>query len=202
MATKVDIWNLALSHLGIDRDVVSTTDSTKEAAALRLVYDVDLDEILRGFPWSFARKEAALVSVSASPAATDEWAYSYRVPSDSVIIRRIQSGNRQDNRTSRVPFVLSRDSTGLLVYTDEPAAKAVYTFRNVSTTDYPADFVKAFSYKLAAHIAPRLTAGDPFGLEPKMTRMFLISMSEAASSNAAEEQPDDQNPSEFERARG
>lgn len=39
MATKVEIWNMALSHLGVSKEVASVTERSKEAEACNRFYD-------------------------------------------------------------------------------------------------------------------------------------------------------------------
>ena len=91
MASKTEIGNLALSHIGIGKEVANIeTEQSAEASALRRVYDTALRKTLRDFNWPFARVIADLGLIEEDP--TDEWDFSYRVPSDCVSFRRIPSG--------------------------------------------------------------------------------------------------------------
>ena len=90
----MDIWNTALSHLGISKEVASVDESSAEAKACRRFYDTTIKAVLKDYSWPFASKIATLNLITANP--NDEWAYSYRYPSDCLFFRRILSGNRND----------------------------------------------------------------------------------------------------------
>jgi len=200
MSSKVDIVNLALGHLGIDKPVANlTTESSEEAITARLYYDHARDAVLRDFPWPFSTKFATLALVAEEP--TTEWGYSYRYPSDCLSIHRILSGLRNDTRQSRAPYKLGADTTGKLIYTDEQDAEIEYTAKNDDPSTYTSDFVLAFSYYLASMMAPRLSKGDQFKLGQEARRMYVLSLSLAVSRAFNEEQPDEEPESEFIRAR-
>lgn len=200
VVSKTHILNMALSHLGVSKEVQDQeTENSIEARASRRHYDNDLETVLTAIPWPFATQFAALGLVEEDP--NDEWDYSYRYPSDCVILRRILSGFRTDNQDSRVPFKIGRDDDGTLVYTDEEEAEAEYTYREEDPTRYPQDFVLALSYRHAASIASKVTGGDPFKLGDKCLQLYRITLSEAASNRTDEEQPDRNPDAEFIRAR-
>lgn len=200
MASTTEIANLALAHLGVGKAISTLdTEQSEEARVCRLFYDIARDATLKDFPWPFATAFAAVGLVEEDP--TDEWAFSYRVPSDCLHVRRILSGTRNETRQTRVPYKLGVDSAGGLLYTDAEDAEIEYTVRQDDPGRYPADFVLAFSERLSAYVAPRLTAGDPFKLSEKVLRLYFLEMSNARA-NAVNEQQDEELPkSELERAR-
>src|SRR5688572_11149621 len=111
MASETEIANLALSHLGVGKEIANLeTERSQEAVACRRFYDTARDATLRDFSWPFATKIAVLGLIEADP--NDEWDYSYRYPSDCLQLRRILSGVRNDTRDSRVPFKLAHDDSG------------------------------------------------------------------------------------------
>jgi len=195
-ASETVIANLALAHLG-NKDAIGTleTDTSREAEVCRTFYDTARDELLRVFPWPFATKFAELTEVEEDP--TDEWAYSYRYPSDCVYVRRIFSGERNDDKSSRIAYKIGADGSGRLIYCDQDDAELEYTFRNEDTTDYPDDFTMTLSYRLAAYMAPQLTQGDPFGLRDFCYKKYLEALMTATSGAYMEEQPDEPPESEF-----
>lgn len=199
-SSKTEICNLALSHLGIGSELSNLdSDSGQEATSCRRFYETTRDEVLRDFSWSFTTKFATLALVEEDP--TTEWAYSYRVPSDCLMLRRILSGIRNDNRQSRVPFKVAQDASGLLVYTDMEDAVIEYTVRVEDTSLYPPDFTVALSYKLAFYVAPRLTKGDPFGLRKSAMDMYQYTLAKAAANNNNEQQDEEIPQAESIRAR-
>jgi len=193
MATSdTEIANLALSNLGTGKDISSLeTGTSQEALACRRFYPTAVDATLRDFAWPFATKYTTLGLVEADP--NTEWAYSYRYPSDCVLMRRIPSGIRNDNRQTRTPYKIYRDDAGLLVYTDQETASIEYTARVEDESQYPADFVLAVSYRLSMMIAPRLTKGDPFNIQEKMEKKYHLALTLAAG-NAANEQQEEEDP--------
>jgi hypothetical protein len=200
MATKVEICNLALGHLGIGKQIVTLdTEQSQEAIACRRFFDVTRDETLRDAAWPFARRRMTLAQIEEDP--NDDWAYSYRYPTDCLMIRRIYSGIRTDDRQSRVSYEIASDDAGWLIFTDEDDAKVTYTTRYEDVAHYPPDFVMAMALRLAFNIAPWLTKGDPFGMGNRALQMYVQEISKARASAFNEEQPDENPFSEFTRAR-
>lgn len=83
MSTKVDICNLALSHLGDSATVVSLDppEGSAQAEHCARFYPIALATLLERHPWGFATVRAALVPTT-NPSTT--WKYAYAMPSDSV----------------------------------------------------------------------------------------------------------------------
>jgi hypothetical protein len=188
MATKTEIANLALSHLGIGKEIADLdNEKSQEAVTMRRFYDQTRDAVLRDFPWPFATRYATLALVADPPTETTEWDFSYRYPTDCLMVRRMQTEIRVDTNQSRIVFKLGRDDEGQLIYTDESEAKIEYTFREEDPQRYPADFQLAMSLRLAHYAAPRLTGGDPFKLGMRAVQLYLqeISMAQASAGNEA-----------------
>lgn len=200
MASQSQICNLALSHLGVGKEIANLeTERSPEAAACRRFYDIALETTLRDFPWPFATKIAALPLVDEN--IHDEWGYSYRYPTDAIHLRRVLSGMRSDTASSRVPYRLSQDDAGVLIYTDQAQASIEYTLRADNPTIYPPDFVLALSFRLATLIAPRITGGDPFKVGDKAQARYEDEINRARASALNEAQIDIQADSEFIRVR-
>lgn len=199
MASETEICNLALSHLGVGKEIGNLeTENSAEASACRRFYDPTIEKVLTDFPWPFATRFATLALVEEDP--TEEWEYSYRLPSDSLKVRRILSGSRQDSPNSRIAYRIASDSAGRLIYTDQDSAQVEYTARLADTTLFDVLFVEAASYALAYQIAPRVTAGDPFKLGEKAFQMYQYSLRQAQASALREQQDDF--PLEAEHIRG
>lgn len=199
-SSKTVIANLALSHLGIGKEIANLdSENSAEANACRRFYEEARDKTLRDFNWPFATKIASLVLVETTP--NNEWAYSYRYPTDCLKIRKIQSGIPYDNRQSRVPYRIAQDDTGLVVFTNLDNAVIEYTKREEVVSLYPSDFVMAFSYMIAFYVAPRLTGGDPFKMGDRAMQMYDLEMSKARANAFNEEQVPVDVESEFVRIR-
>ena len=191
MASKVEIVNLALSHLAQGKEIANLeTEKSEEASAARRFYDIVRDQILRDFPWPFAKRIVALGLVAENP--NSEWAFSYRYPTDCLKARRILSGTRNDTLLSRIKYKITGDASGWLIYTDKEEAELEYIAKNDNPQFYPPDFTLAFSYLLAAFMAPRIAGGDAFGLGKNAATLYMITLSQAAAAALNEEQTDSQ----------
>jgi len=197
MSSAVDICNLALSHLGVAKEISDLDDGSKEAQACNRFYEKARDEMLRGFVWPFGKKKAAIGLVSSagdSGHADNNYAYAYRYPSDCLIARRIDSGIRTDYRQARVSFEIMGDEQGSLILTDKEGAVLEYTSTLAQNpARWHADFQMALSFRLASYIAPRVTSGDPFKIGQTAIRFWNASNAKAQA-NAGNEVQADQDP--------
>ena len=200
MASKTEIANLAISHLGTGKDIANLdTENSQEANACRRFYETALREVLRDFAWPFATKFAELALVESDP--TTEWSYSYRYPSEAVNIRRIFSNLRHDTRQSRIEFKIGHDDSGLLIYCDEPTPCAEYTEYVTNVEIYPRDFQMMLALLLAAYIAPRVTGGDPYQMGERALKFYNLKLDIAKNNSKNEEQALEEPKSEYERER-
>jgi hypothetical protein len=200
--TGTSISNAALSHLGVTSRIADLdTDKSKEAVACRTFFDQVRAEILRDFAWPFASKIVVLEKVADSP--NQDWAYSYRVPSDKSRCIRILNGiSRFETRDTRIPFKLSNDSQGPILFTDQPDAQLEYIFDQEDLSYAPADFNAACSLLLASYIGPQVMAGDKYNLRRTAFEMYQVKLSFAETNAANEEQNDPPAESEFITVRG
>jgi hypothetical protein len=200
MASKTQIANLALSHIGVGKEIANLdTEKSEEAAACRRFYDTALEATLRDFAWPFSTKIQAMELVEEDP--NDEWAYSYQYPSNCVKFRRILSGTRTDTVASRVPYKLAHGTSGQVIFSDVEDAQCEFTYLVSDASRYPPDFMMALSFRLAGYVAPRLTAGDPFKMGERAVRYYDYEISKARASAVNEEQPDVEADSSFITAR-
>lgn len=91
MASQVDIYNLALTHLDISQTVQSVNDNTASAGACNRYYDFARKKVLEGAYWDFATKCAALAllldqNTFSQPYQIKEpgWRYIYTRPNDCL----------------------------------------------------------------------------------------------------------------------
>lgn len=219
--SQTDIINLSLSHIS-EKTVVNLTEKSVEAETANQFYNTALYETLRDFSWPFATKYDNLGLVVTSP--NINWQYAYQYPADCLYFRRVLSGFYQDSRQSRVPYMIARSNfinpppgqgtpaqpattftptseSGLYVFTNMQYAQCEYTYLVTDTSNYPQDFLMAFSYRLAYMMVPRLTGGDPFKNKQDMMALYDMEITKAKASAFNEEQAPNEVPSEFERSR-
>lgn len=201
MASKIQIWNMALAHLGHGKQVASADERSPEALACKLFWEQVVDEVLGDYPWTFTRKVEALALVDTFTAETAEWTYSYRVPSDCLSIRRILSGVRKDTNDSVVSFVTGQDDQGDLIFTDAEDAEAEYTARIEDASKFPAKFAQALALLLAVYVSPRITSGDRSGLREQAAQLYAGTLAKAQSNDSAKGRPDPEPDSEYIRGR-
>lgn len=200
MSYNTEVANLALSHLGIGKTVSDIeTEQSAEAKVVRAFYNIVLKMVLRDYPWPFATKISTLGLISENP--NTEWGYSYQYPSDCEYARRILGVNRNETNLERVPYKIFNSDSGLLIYADIENAQLEYTMKIEDFTIMPADFIMAFSFKLAYYIAPQITTGDPMKMGERARVNYELELSNAKSAAFNEEQQDVPPDSELVRVR-
>lgn len=188
IASSTDLCNKALSHLGVSQEIASLTDGSKAAQACNRFYAEVIDEVLRAFPWPFATIVQDLALVTTDP--TNEWAYSYRYPSDCLMPRRILNGSGNPDTTStRVVFRVARDAQGRVIWTNQVNAQLEYTQRVTAPEEFDPEFVHAASFLLAAYVGPRVMSGDPSNLAARAANLYRFTIEQAWANAANGEVP-------------
>lgn len=104
--SSASIANEALSHLGVE-GVITTlaTDTTTEGKACYTHYASAVRETLAAADWRCANRRATLTLVETF-AATDEqeWTFSYRLPENCLVPRRVVWGVRNPQNDQQFPF--------------------------------------------------------------------------------------------------
>lgn len=179
-AGVIQICNQALSRIGCAQTITSLADSRPEAVQCNLWYAQCRDAMLRDFRWPWATTYAALNQVSANTAAVNqEWVYSYRYPTDCLLIRRLLYLPdspvaltsqppvfplplmwRQDADPYPIPFEVGQDDDGKLIYTDQINAWIKYTVAVTDPTQFPQDFASVLAWRLATELAYSLATSD------------------------------------------
>lgn len=163
------IANLALPRIGLLTPIGSITD-TKDAAAraCNTFYELVRQQVLRSFWWRWATKRAVLAELSA--VSRQGWGYVYNLPADCLHPQYIWSGRREDYnpKGQRVPFDIESDAAASdaskrILLTDmapvaAEAPRLSYTVDHTSVTQWPAHFVDALAWRLAAEVAVPLSA--------------------------------------------
>jgi hypothetical protein len=200
MASKTEIANLALSHLGVGKEISNLdTDNSSEGSVCRRFFESARDIVFSDFNWPFATKIRSLSLIEEDP--NEDWQYSYRYPTDCLRAIRILSGTRNDTNDSRERYKISRDASGGVIYSDKEDAQLEYIERVTDVDRYPVNFTMALSFRLAHYIAPTVTGGDPYKLGDRAMQLYMAEMSRASANLSNEEQPDKYPDSEFERSR-
>lgn len=151
--------NIALARVGHSKQIANAaTDTTMEAVMARLVVKDAVEQVLRDFPWPEFTKYAALTLVGGTSSApyNGDWQYAYRKPADCVFERRIVNSSRTAAvNPTPPPMGKGFDSTGHLIFTNEPSAVLEYTARGLCPAgDGEPLFKDALAWKFAELLAP------------------------------------------------
>lgn len=130
MPTQLEVFNAALDLLGHEA-VTTVDDTTPVAAYLRRQWEFALPEVLRAFPWNWAKRRAELDVVS--PAPDYGWSYKYELPTDYVTLLRV------NGETVYFPNP-NYEIEGLHLYTDEDTATVEYIARPTDGSSVDADW--------------------------------------------------------------
>jgi hypothetical protein len=152
-ASKLVIWNMALSHIGAIT-LNSESDTSVEARKCSLFYEPARDQVLTDFPWNFAERRKALSIISGADPIGYDYAYTY--PSDCLKVRKIYN---VDPTGEPIKYkVTANDAlSAKIILCNERSASLIYTARITTPDLFDASFVILLSWRLAADLAIPLT---------------------------------------------
>lgn len=146
MATKADMFNIAMLRLGSEFILDPSDMETKRGRACNKAYDILLPRLLSSYDWSFARK---IRTLAATTEESDAYTYVYNIPSDCI--RPVKC---EDNPISE--WVVSNGK----IETDITPFYLRYTFKQELTGMYSPHFVEAIGKAIAVAIS-RTMRGKP-----------------------------------------
>lgn len=198
MATKVDIWNMALASLSVALKIQSESETSVARNQCVAFYDNTLKRVLREFPWQFAKTTVSLAEVTNN---NPLWGRAYQYPVDCVFARRIASALRRDNEDSVIPFEVGMYGGARRVYTDVTPATLEYTAFVENVALMPEDFRLVLALELAILIAP--SVGGSAADEKRKEALALLgpAWTKAKVSDLGEGRRDPQPESQYTRAR-
>jgi hypothetical protein len=181
---KVEIYNMALTHLGADR-VQNTSGTDERTVLLNLFYSPLLDKALRMQEWGFAIERQALAADTGDNYTP--YTYKYQLPVDPYCVKPLCLLDTSYAEITRDQFPYTIE--GRFLYSDVVSAILKYVGRPSAVSDQDSDFVMFFSAYLATMIAYRLT-GDR-EVEAKMHALTNKFYAEAVGNNQADVINDD-----------
>ena len=174
----LDIWNLALGHIGQGK-IDSLTEDSVASIQCSIAWPFARGEALESSDWTFAKVRVALAKNSAAPA--QGFLYAYTLPPDFLTLCRQRANDPRVspgivNTTSSVSgdliienqkfnYVIEAIPDGtlclLINYDNSNVALVIQYIRNEqSAARYSAHFCLTASYKLAALVAKVLTGSN------------------------------------------
>jgi hypothetical protein len=166
MTANISVVNLALMRIGCNTIANLTTEQSREATSANLIFEHELRATLRDYPWKFAKRyDQALVLLGGTDTVpiNPDWQYSYRLPADYVMARRlVTDGTGRSFERYPKTFEVSTDATGPVLFTGEVDPNLEYTARIGCVVSRADDlFRDALAWRIAASLAPSLAQVDP-----------------------------------------
>lgn len=186
MTSKVEIWNLALGHIGSENAVESDTERSPEADQCRLYYDRCRDQVLRAHDWPFASTVRAL---SLSGTAPTGWSYSYSHPTDCLNAREIPQQSR--NQAPPIPFRIHEDSGNKFILCDQADISLRYTKRIEDPNLFDEGYIECLALLIASRLAMPLTRKADLRDLLRQEYTAAISLYLAVAKNEGQKDKDD-----------
>jgi len=153
MASEVDIYNMALSHIGSTVTVADKLERSPERVICSRFYETCRDALLsyKSCDWRFAETSALLADLGTPPT---NWLYRYAMPNDCIRPMFIVVPGLLNPRADQmVVYQVAHAETGRVVLTNYPAAELRYIKRLEEAERFPSYFVEAMALRLASLIA-------------------------------------------------
>jgi hypothetical protein len=141
------VANLALQKVGGKKLTTLGSDGTRNDDALDLIYSDTLKEVARIIPWNCLIKRVALVANAGTNLS--DYTYMYDVPADMVRILDIENDD-----------TVMYSWEGPYIYCSIEDAELRYIANITTVSQWDSLFLEAFTSRLAAKIAYRLTGKE------------------------------------------
>lgn len=186
--SEEEICNRALLRIGQRQTIDSLDEETVQAQACKALYADTRDALLEAVPWPFATKRAALAVLANNQRSG--WEYVYALPADCLAPRYIYPDKRMPAREEKIPFQLEHDpaTQKTVLLTDKADAELIYTRRLETVALFPAVFVDALAWALAADLALSLAVKPQ--VAAAMQQKAELALRRAAAAAFMQQQPD------------
>lgn len=179
MASKMEIWNMALSHIGHRGYIRDPNESSVEASHCRTFYPTAVEVALERHAWTFATKREQLAQIT-NP--VQHWLYAYSRPNACVKMRAVLLYQSTDDSQEQ-DFEEESTPTGEpIIYTNVENAVAKFTALVSDTAKFSPMFTLSVSYDLAAMLAGPIP--KDIRMKDAMTKQAAYFASLAAASDA------------------
>lgn len=197
MSSKVDVFNMALGHVGISSTVADELERSPERVICSRYFDTCRDALLsyKDMRWRFATARMTLAGLGNPPLG---WAFRYRYPNDAVNALEIVGGTgRVETIEMKPKFEIQWETDGRVILTDIDEAVLLYTKRVEEVERWPSSFVEAMAYRLASMIVMPLKNDTGMRNDLLTLAEQFAQIAMAASLNEGE--PDNPLPSIYEQ---
>ena len=198
MATRNQIINMSLSHLGIPpvSDTVLDDDTTTNPAAVQGILWIEQtrDEVLSAYPWTFATirmfmNEKMFYSVS-KDAFLNDWLYAFEYPDYCIQMQYITDKvtSSTTRKITSTPFSVEQNpdlvstESERIVLCNLPEAVAVFTTNNFEWEDLPPHFIQPLTVLLGSYMSYSLT--KDLELKAQLGRLYVNTLNYYTSQDA------------------
>ena len=152
MSSKIDVFNMALGHIGTSSTVADELERSPERVICSRYFDTCRDALFsyKDMRWGFATSRVILADLGDPPLG---WGYRYRYPNDCInALEIVGSTGRTEPVELRPKFEIQYETDGRVILADIEAAELIYTKRIEEVERWPSSFVEAMGYRLASMI--------------------------------------------------
>jgi len=188
MVTKVDICNLALSHLGMNA-ITSLTEDNPSVRACNYFFDPSRDAVFSDYKWPFANVAEALVGVTDTVLQL-EWQYIYVYPTQAAAVWTVYNESTiksKDTEEFEVAFQVVNNRK--VICSNNITAYAEYTYKVKDTTIFSPNFVILLSLRLASSMAHSLIGDVEVGKDLLTSYTNAVSEAKRISYNERKKKP-------------
>jgi hypothetical protein len=184
MASRVAIYNMALSRLGTRARVADPDEDSVEAQNLSVWFDAARDSALRAHDWNFARRYLVLAE-NGSVTPPSVWGYAYSFPNDCIRFRGILPDMRPAVRFEVASALDGGSNRVKVIFSNAAQAEGWYTARIEDTELWDAGFTAAMAAVLAAHVALPITQNESIAKAKQAEAQQALMEAAAADANEA-----------------
>lgn len=186
MDSKIQIYNMALGNLGMQKIFSTDTDDPRYKAC-ELFYTEALEDTYAEHAWGFANVKEQFALVTATVVG---WSYVYAYPPKAAQVHNVFSAANVDYKEEQdFEVVFLPDQNKKVVCSNEQSAYQEYTYKVADTTLFSPKFVVALAFKLAALMAQTLTTDIGIVQAMQQNAALIIGEAKRLDSNEKPRQP-------------
>lgn len=149
----IDICNIAMALVGVDRGIESLDDDSPEARYCKVLFPQIRQNLLRDHPWRWASRRVALATLTETITA---WDYAYAYPSECLKVLAVEDED-PDPAIQYEHEIRALTGSTLAICCDVYQAYCRYTKDVDDANLFDPSFVEAITHRLASRLALSLS---------------------------------------------
>lgn len=202
-----ELANMAIGHIGIGLSIGDLdTENSAEAIACRRYFTHARDVLYRMRRWPFASRLTTLTDLGVTGTLYDGmWAHRYNYPNFAIRINKIVNPAARSPATikEKIKYDLASKadgSAGKVILCDQDNAIADYNHLIDDVSVWDAEFVENFTLYLGLRASGSLKANA--GMVQQTRDQWRLFLQNNIVTTDSENEPDGEQPSQFETVRG